>query len=451
MSAPLLAFTEASRIIAWRNGSAVTTADFMADVYHLLPLLPDAVHILNDCHDRYRFAVALCAIMVAGKINLLPSTRTPQTIVQLQKFAADAWCITDQTPCGIALPQMQYPGLPEAHATTAPFFIPQLDASQTVAYVFTSGSTGTPIAHRKTWGALQRDVQTEARQLGLVAGDAYTLIGTVPAQHMYGFESTVLMALANGFALSNAPCFYPADICAAVQQVPLPRVLVTTPIHLRQLLAMERPLPAVTLLLSATAPLSPQLARQAEQAFGAPLMEIYGSTETGQFATRRPVQSQEWTLFPDVVMQRNSTDPQDERMWISGGHVEKPMPMNDVIECTEGNRFLLHGRMADMVNIAGKRSSLNWLNHQLNDIEGVADGAFFMPPENNTNVVTRLQAFVVAPTMNVADIMAALRTHIDPAFMPRPLHKVEHLPRNATGKLPQEVLAQLAQQLAESP
>jgi len=442
MSVPLLAFTEAARTIAWRDGQAVTVADFLAEVQQLVPLLPKVRHILNDCHDRYRFTVTLCAIMVAGKINLLPSTRTPQVIRQLQQFAPDAHCLTDQAACTIALPQMQYPNL-SAFAGGA-MDIPPLAATQTVAYVFTSGSTGTPIAHRKTWGALQRDVQVEAEQLGLTAGGTYTLIGTVPAQHMYGFESTVLLALANGFALSNAPCFYPADICAAIEQVPMPRVLVTTPIHLRQLLAIPRPVPPVTLLLSATAPLSPQLAKQAEQAFAAPLLEIYGSTETGQFATRRPAQSPEWKLFPGIRMQRHPTDAQDERHWISGGHVEIPMPMNDVIEITGENRFLLHGRMADMVNVAGKRSSLDWLNHQLNEIEGIIDGAFFVPEETQAGTVTRLQAFVVAPAMSVADIMAALRTRIDPAFMPRPLHKVDSLPRNATGKLPQEALAQWA-------
>jgi len=442
MFVPLLAFSEVSRIVAWRNGKAVTVADFLADVQQLGLLLPKVTHILNDCHDRYHFAVALCAIMVAGKINLLPSTRTPKVIRQLQQFAPDSYCLTDQSQCSIALPQMQYPHLSNIRIETVD--MPQLETTQTVAYVFTSGSTGTPIAHRKTWGALQRDVQVEAEQLGLLAGTVHTLIGTVPAQHMYGFESTVLLALANGFALNNAPCFYPADICAAIEQAPMPRVLVTTPIHLRQLLAMQQPLPSVKLLLSATAPLSPKLAQQAEHAFSAPLLEIYGSTETGQFATRRPAQSPEWTLFPGIYMQRNPADIEDERMWISGGHVEIPMPMNDVIEIIDEHRFLLHGRMADTVNVAGKRSSLDWLNHQLNEIEGVSDGAFFAPTEKAAGQVMRLQAFVVAPTMKVTDILAALRTRIDPAFMPRPLHKVDSLPRNATGKLPQEALAQLS-------
>ena len=44
--------------------------------------------------------------------------------------------------------------------------------------------------------------------------------------------------------------------------------------------------------------------------------------------------------------------------------------MCDVLELIDADRFLLHGRLADLVNIAGKRSSLAYLNHQLNSIAG---------------------------------------------------------------------------------
>ncbi len=74
-------------------------------------------------------------------------------------------------------------------------------------------------------------------------------------------------------------------------------------------------------------------------------------------------------------------------------------------------RFLLHGRTADLINIAGKRSSLGYLNHQLNAVPGVIDGAFFMPDDKEIDGggVTRLMAFVVAPGMKAATLLAALR------------------------------------------
>lgn len=442
---PLCGHTAADQLIAWRNGEPVDVATFLRDVYALIPLLPASRHILNDCQDRYHFLVALCAAIVVGKITLLPSTRTAETIRQLQLFAPDVACLSDQQDCTIALPQIIFPSLAFLQkAATRAFVVPQIDATQIVAYVFTSGSTGVPIGHCKTWGSLVSNVQTEALQFGLNLGSHYHVIGTVPAQHMFGFESTVLMPLVNGFSLTSTRSFYSADICQSLAQVPEPRILITTPIHLRSLLGTQLDFPKIALIVSATAPLSPQLASEVEQTFDAPLQEIYGSTETGQIASRRPAQSPEWRLFPTLSMKSAAqSDEPDQRMWISGGHVVPAMPMNDVLEITSEGHFLLHGRISDLINIAGKRSSLAYLNHHLNAIPGVQDGAFYMPPEKNNGEVTRLKAVVVAPDLTVADILTSLRERIDSAFMPRPLYKTDRLPRNATGKLPQTALDDL--------
>jgi acyl-coenzyme A synthetase/AMP-(fatty) acid ligase len=128
--------------------------------------------------------------------------------------------------------------------------------------------------------------------------------------------------------------------------------------------------------------------------------------------------------------------------------VERPVALQDVIELRgDGNRFVLHGRFADMVNIAGKRNSLGYLNHQLTTIPGVVDGAFFMPDDAQPDGVTRLIAFVVAPTLDAKELLAALRERVDAAFIPRPLHRVDSLPRQLTGKLPREALQALAARL----
>ena len=136
-----------------------------------------------------------------------------------------------------------------------PFPVPQIPPAQLAAIVFTSGSTGTPLPYKKTWGRLARCVRDGAARLGLLDGRSHTLIGTVPPQHMYGFESTVLLALLSGNAFTAERPFYPADICAAIAAAPRPRALVSTPIHLRALLAAGIDLPPLDLIVSATAPL----------------------------------------------------------------------------------------------------------------------------------------------------------------------------------------------------
>jgi acyl-coenzyme A synthetase/AMP-(fatty) acid ligase len=264
-----------------------------------------------------------------------------------------------------------------------------------------------------------------------------SVLATVPPQHMYGLESSVLFPLQNGLALHAGRPFFPADICAELDALPRPRALVTTPFHLRALLAGAAAVPPADFVLSATAPLSPQLAAEAEARFSAPLHEIYGCTEAGQVAMRRTTAGSEWRPHPGVILR------QDERgTWANGGHVEEEVLLADVIELHEGGSFLLHGRTADLVNIAGKRTSLAHLNYHLNSIEGVRDGAFFMPSEDGREV-TRLVAFVVAPGLSGETIMKALRQRIDAAFLPRPLQFVEALPRNMTGKLPREALREL--------
>jgi acyl-coenzyme A synthetase/AMP-(fatty) acid ligase len=258
---------------------------------------------------------------------------------------------------------------------------------------------------------------------------------------MYGFESSVLLALQSGNAFTSGKPFFPADIGSELAAVPRPRMLVTTPVHLRTMLGSGLPIPPVDIILSATAPLSQNLAREVEATCATRLLEIYGSTETGQIASRRTSQNVAWELFSGVTLSAEG-----ERTWAQGGHVEQRTAMCDVLEITGPEHFLLHGRLSDLVNIAGKRSSLSYLNHQLNAIPGVVDGVFFIREDRDHPVadITRVAALVVAPDLDAATITEALRKRLDPVFLPRPLLLVAALPRNATGKLPREAVQALA-------
>ena len=393
------------------------------------------------CADRYRFAVGLAACLLGRSVCLLPPTRTPEVIRQLAAFAPDVCCLTDEDHCDVALPQVHFPSVSRSSARgVGPWRVPEIDADQVAAYVFTSGSTGLPVAYAKTWGKLVRCVRDGAARLGFADGRSHAVLATVPPQHMYGFESSVLLALQSGGALCAERPFYPADVFSQLDALPRPRTLVSTPIHLRALLSSPGELPAADLIVSATAPLPRELAREAELRFQAPLLEIYGSTESGQLATRRTGRDEEWRLWPGVCLTL-----EEGRAWARGGHLEQPTPLCDELEPIDAERFLLGGRLADLVNIAGKRSSLAYLTHQLNSIEGVVDGVFFFPEEPHPSQagVARVAAAVVAPGLDPARLTEALRQRVDPVFLPRPLLFVASLPRNSTGKLPHEALRSL--------
>jgi len=92
--------------------------------------------------------------------------------------------------------------------------------------------------------------------------------------------------------------FFPSDICAELEALPRPGGLVTTPVHLRVLLAEASELPAVDFLLCATAPLSPQLAIEARDALRSAASRDLRLHRGRSDRRPAPNQTQEWRTLP---------------------------------------------------------------------------------------------------------------------------------------------------------
>ena len=429
------------------GGGVRSRREFVADAIALAERLPASGAMLNLSADRYRFAVGLAAALLRGQTSLLPPNHLPDTVARLRKRFDGVYALADGDG-------RDDPGLPTIrHADRFADGggidrIPAVDARLVAAHVLTSGSTGDPVPHAKPWGLLVANARGEAARLAAALGHAdlrgVSIVATVPAQHMYGFESSVLLALHGGATLGATRPFFPADVAAALAAVPAPRLLVTTPFHLKTIVEADLAVASPALVLCATAPLSPQLAARAEARLGAPLFEIYGCTEAGQVATRRTVAGAEWRTYDGIRL-----DGDGDAVTVSGGHVPEPTVLADVLEVTSARTFRLLGRSNDLINIAGKRSSIAHLNFHLNTIPGVVDGAFWMPPDDDADArgIVRLVAFVVAPDVERERIVAALRDRDDAAFLPRRVIHVDALPREATGKLTADRMAALAKRL----
>jgi acyl-coenzyme A synthetase/AMP-(fatty) acid ligase len=433
---PLLYHQQSDGIVAYREGHPVTAAAFLADAAALAALLPSRRHVVNLCADRYRFTVGLAAALMREQVSLLPPNETLATLEQLAEDFPDLYCLHEGAPPATSAATFCFPQRLEiAHGALA---VPAFPSQQQAVILFTSGTTGRPKAYPRLWGSLVAGSRAAGKRLGIEALSGATVIGTVPHQHSYGLESAVILALQHGAAFLSERPFYPADVAAYLSAAAPPRILVTTPIHLRAVLADDAPLPALDLVVSATAPLPPQLAAAAERRFHCRMLEIYGCSEAGQIAVRRPAADEIWDCIDTIRLRQDAAG-----SWAVDAASGGEFLLSDEIELRGGGRFLLHGRTADLVNIAGKRTSLAHLNYHLNSIPGVSDGVFVMPEEREGGT-TRLMAFAVAPALSTQAILAALRQRVDPAFMPRPLVLVDALPRNALGKLPHEVIRRLA-------
>jgi acyl-coenzyme A synthetase/AMP-(fatty) acid ligase len=417
---PLLAGYRPQAALAWHRGAIVTAAEFEAAARALAARLPRRPYAVNLCEDRYAFMLAFAACLLARQTTLLPPSRAPEAVSD-SCDGRDAYRLTDE--------EVLRGGAVETKSAR-PILI---DPDHVAAIVYTSGSTGRPVAHEKSWGSLVAG----ARALGKQLEPRGSVVGTVPPQHMFGLESTVMLPWQNGLAVHSGRPLLPADLGEAIAALPAPRWLMTSPLHLRACVAARQALPGLAGILSSTMPLERKLAEDAERLWQVPVFEIYGSSEAGMIGFRHSAADEAWALCPGVELSER-----DGGLWVHGGHIAEPQPVADRLERRGERRFILRGRKTSLVKIAGKRTSLEALNAALGRIPGVHDGAFYLRERSN-----RLGALVVAPGLTVRAVRTALRRHIDPAFLPRPLRLVDALPRNESGKLTREALLELVASL----
>ncbi|MCK8784819.1 AMP-binding protein [Roseomonas sp. NAR14] len=430
-----------------------------------------ARHAINLCADRYHAILGFAAALARGHVTLLSSDRSPRRLRELAAAYPGAYALCDEPIDDAPLPVVPVSSAPQPGGmpagATAPN--PAIPAGRVAAIAFTSGSTGVPVAHRKPWGSLVTGAGAAAARFGLDdPADPATVVATVPPQHMYGFETSVMLPLQAPCAVHAGAAFYPDDVARALRAMPGRRVLVTTPLQLRSLLvaaegatdraAGERggsgqgeegqdegsrgtgglSLPPLGALISATAPLAASLAEAAEAALGAPVLEIYGATEVGSIASRRTLAGPDWLPYRGTTLRLDGAG----EAWAAVPGLPETA-LADEIALTDSGGFRLLGRRADMVKLAGRRTSLGHLNRLLNAIPGVQDGAFMAPDDLERNPAARLAAFAVAPGLTAADILTALREQVEPVFLPRPLLLLPRLPRDAVGKLQRGTLDSL--------
>jgi acyl-coenzyme A synthetase/AMP-(fatty) acid ligase len=402
---------------------------FLALAQSLAATLPDCPAALNLCERRENFLVAFAAMLIRGQACLLPPSRVPAVVNEVSAAHPGSYVLDD------AAVERVRPAQPPPSLA-----LPAIPHDRVVVIGYTSGSTGRPRPNPKTWGCFAACTALNASRLRAAAaalGEDLLpwIVATVPPQHMYGMELSVLMPLLGGMGIHTGRPLYPADIASALAEVPGPRILVSTPVHLRALLESGVDVPQPSAVVSATAPLPMELARSIELRFGTVLLEYFGSTETCIVASRRTAVEDAWSPYPGVRLQPAQDGTQVDAPWFAAA-----MVLQDVLDIRPDGAFMVRGRNADMVEVAGKRASLADLTRRLASIPGVADAVVFQADDADSSAVRRLAALAVADGMTAAAVLEKLAESVDPAFLPRPLVLVARLPRNEVGKLPREQL-----------
>lgn len=397
-------------------------------------------HVCNLCTSRIAFLVTWLATLRRNCVQLLPPSGGHADLVTLLDEAGSSTVVVDdasllETVKGARARNLVYrPEVPRAREARELAWTPNWDA--TCVCLYTSGSTGKPQPQFKNLRHLSLGARALGARLdGLVEGGLAAwraIVCSVPQQHMFGFETSIMLALVQGLPVLERRPLLPSDVRAAHERVDGPTAWIATPLHLRALAQAGETLPDCRLALVSTMPLAPSLAADVEALVHAPVVEIFGSTETGVMATRRSACDSRWQPAGDV---RLESDGKSTRAWSS--HFPSPYVLSDRIALGADGRFELLGRDADMLKIGGRRASLAGLNLLLQDLPGLRDGVFYVPP---TNAPTERLVLIHAGPLDRAFAEQWLRARIDPVFLPRAWLEVPRLPRDANGKLPRAAI-----------
>ena len=409
-------------VVALGPDGPVTAAALAQRATRLAERLPAHRYVINLCADPIEFMLGFCATMAAGQCTLMPPNRLDATIAEVRDDYPDGYVMgSGAGDFDIRAALAELPADPDSDYDPI-----ELEDDQLGSIAFTSGSTGKPQPNPKYWNTLRTGaIANAAMMLGSV-DETVHLLTTVPPQHMWGLETSVLLPLFTRAAISGRTPFYPRDVEDALTRLPEPRVLVSTPVHLAAMVKSGLRFPRLKRVLCATAPLSAELAAEVEAAFDSEVLEIFGCTESGILASRPILRDDTWTLA-DIF----NLHTEDDRTVITGDHLPASVTLQDRIEQVGSHRFRWRGRKQDLVIIAGKRGSLSDINRRLLSVPGVEDAVVFFPPGNED----RPAALVVAPGLDKAAIRRALGERLEALFIPRPLLLVDRLPRSETGKL----------------
>jgi len=408
--------------------------------------LGDATAVCNVCTSRVSFLVTWLAALRRGCLVILPPSRGQSELAAILSAHARPVIAFDD-PQALPTQDQQTPFLPcvlQRPVTRSPdsdlAWQPDWDALGVLLY--TSGSSGTPEPQRKSLrhlaaGALVLGARLEEDVPGGLRS-IRRIVCSVPPQHMFGVECAVMLPLLHAIPVLDGRPLLPADVRQALADSSK-GAWIATPLHLRSLVQAGDGIENCSVVISSTMPLAPSLALQVENLVAAPVLEIYGSTETGVLAMRRTATEAAWRPVRGVELESGGN-----ATVARGEHFESPQQLLDEIDIIDGSRFELLGRQADLIKIAGRRASLAALNLLLLELPGLEDGAFYLPASGHP---TERMCLMHTGALDRLDADRWLRARIDPMFIPREFIRVDHLPRDGNGKLPRRALDAVYQRI----
>lgn len=384
---------------------------------------------------------ALIASLAGGPALILPHAFSLPVLSEIKKHSGYAHIVTDvprEVPDGVRciVPEKSKASWPSIDTLT-----PRAPEDQWVR-LFTGGSTGAP----KMWTKTVRNLLTET--LSIIADYHVTprdrLAASVSPIHIYGLLYGILTPLFASAAVAGPSPSFPGEIETVLLDTNA-SIFISVPAHFRALNGHPFTAPNLRLAFSSAGMLPEEDAAAFTTRTGAPVAEIYGSTETGGIAARvrtrgetdfKPFNAIEVRIENQQLKLRSDYISNELRRDKDGFFI-----MGDRAAATHNGRFSLLGRADGIVKVGGKRV----------DLEAVAEQIRALPMVNNAAVVAlpvdsgreNQIAAVIETDLETFELNRMLAAKLEPCSRPRRVKIIDKIPITSAGKYDRKTVENL--------
>jgi len=331
-------------------------------------------------------------------------------------------------------------GTAEDHATRRALIERATLPPDTLALLFTSGTTGVPKVALLPRTSVAAALGASAERLGWQPEDRWGLL--LPPAHIGGLS--VLLRCVQGRATTVLGAS-PFDAPAAIDQVERERItlLSVVPTMLAHLLdAGWRPPAHLRAVLVGGAALPPELHRRALAA-GVPVHATYGMTETcAQMATAAPDEPGVGRPLPGVQLRIDEGQIRVRGPSLFAGYLGRPSPFDadgffptgDAGYLDDAGYLHVTGRLDDRIVTGGENVDPAVVEAALEAHPALVEAAVFGAPDPVWGQV--VSAFVVSslPDDALRETVAQVAANLAAHERPRRVLRVDAVPRTPSGK-----------------